>query len=286
MNFKALTCSLALLSSSSFAIPITITNPDLDAQTLSDGAFIHSVQGWAVINGYAGIYNPPESLVTGEAGAGSHQNTLYLIGDSLVTQTLNTNLESNTDYTLTFDVGDRLDTNFPNYIIKVKAGGNTVFTAINPLIPNGGAFSPVTLHFSTAQTANAGSPLVIEIEAKSEGQVLLDNFTLDAEQGTGISSGHFGQWNHTLLGGTQYTINTIYQAQTDGFITFVNGGNCQGNTYGVELGDDSSALSLITRVDHIGSMTSPVRAGQYWQINRSRNVSSCSLNIGFLPINP
>ena len=278
--------SLLLLTTPLFAAPITISNPNLDAQMLSDGAFTHDVQGWAVINGYAGIYNPPESIMVGEGGVGMHENALYLIGDSLVTQSLNTNLESNTDYSLSFDVGDRLDTPFPNYIVKITVGGHTIFSAVNPLIPNGGEFSNVNLSFSTGTSAYAGQPMVLEIEAKSNGQVLLDNFSLDGVAGNGNFTSQFGEWNHTTLGGTQYTINTTYQAETDGFMTFRNSGNCQGNTYDFRIGDDTSLPGYITRVDHIGSMMAPVKAGQYWQIHRVRNVSSCNLFIGFLPLNP
>ncbi|MCY7294512.1 hypothetical protein [Alteromonas sp. a30] len=288
MKLKSLACCLALLSANTLATPITITNPDLDSQVLSDGAFTNSVQGWAVIDGYAGVYNPPESLIIGEAGAGSHENVLYLNGDSLVTQTLNTNLASDTDYTLTFDVGDRLDTNFPNYIVKVKAGGNTVFTAINPLIPNGGAFSPVTLTFSTGQTATAGNPIVIEVEAKDNGQVLLDNFTLDAVAGSGNTTSQFGQWNHPALGGQTYAVSTVYQASTDGFIIYLNGGKCTQAQHFIQVGDTPSPDALVSRLENYGSMTAPVRSGQYWRVLRVRggNDGTCSDTIGFLPLNP
>lgn len=287
MKLKLISASLLLLSSNLLADPIAINNPDLDAQVLADGAFTHSVQGWAVIDGYAGIYNPPESVMTGEAGDGYHTNTLYLIGHSIVTQTLTTNLSSNTDYTLTFDVGDRLDTSFPNYIVRIKAAGNTIFTAIDPIIPNGGSFSPVTLHFSTGDNSYAGNPIVIELEATgNNGMATFDNFALSSTAGSPSGGSKFGDWNHPMLGGTTYAIDTIYQAETDAIVTFVNSGDCQGNTYGLKVGDTTATPALLTRVDHIGSMSAPVKKGQYWQIDRTRYVSTCSIYIGFLPFLP
>ncbi len=290
MKTKLLALSLLTLSSSVFAVPtpITIQNANFDTQVLSDGAFTHSVQGWAVIDGYAGIYNPPESVITGEAGDGFHTNTLYLIGESTVTQTLATNLASNTDYTLSFDVGDRLDTNFPNYIVKVRAAGNTIFTAINPLIPNGGSFSNVTLDFSTGDNAYAGSSMVIELVATGDGQVSFDNFTLSSEAGSGTSSSRFGDWNHPDLGGIVHAKDTPYLAETDGFITFFNSGSCNGHTYAIRVGDSSStATNFLSRVDGYGGMSAPVKGGQYWQIDQTVYGSgTCTLRIGFLPLLP
>lgn len=280
---------LSLLSASfaSQATPITISNADFNSQTLSDGAFTGSVQGWAGIEGFSGIYNLPETVVPGEAGAGIYTNALYMINDAVMTQTLNTNLASNTDYTLTFDIGDRLDTTLVNYIVKVKAAGSTIFTAINPVIPNGGAFTPVTLHFSTGNVAAAGNPIVIELATTGEnGQVLFDNFTLDEVAGSGTASSNFGAWNHPDIGGTTFVHDTVYQAQSDGFITFANGGNCQGNTYVINVGDTSPPSALLNRVDHIGGMSAPVKSGQYWQVDQTRYVSTCSVIIGFLPLNP
>lgn len=279
---------LSLLSASfaSQATPITISNANFDSQTLSDGAFTGSVQGWAGIEGFSGIYNLPETVVPGEAGAGIYTNALYMINDSVMTQTLNTNLASNTDYTLTFDIGDRLDTTLVNYIVKVKAAGSTIFTAINPVIPNGGTFTPVTLHFSTGNVAAAGSPIVIELATTGEnGQVLFDNFTLDEAAGSGTASSNFGEWNHPDFGGTTYVQDTIYQAQSDGFITVFNGGQCTANVYTIRIGDDSSTPAYMDRIQGYGGMTSPIKAGQYWQIDQAVfQASPCTLKIGFIPL--
>ncbi|WDE09168.1 hypothetical protein SG34_030865 [Thalassomonas viridans] len=284
MRFKLIVASLLITSATSIATPIDISNPGLDAQPLSDGAFIHNVQGWAVIDGSAGIYNPPESVIFGEGGSGSYGNTLFLNGDSLVTQTLNTNLTSDTDYKLIFEVGDRLDLSFPNYIVRIKAGGNTIFTAINPLIPNGGDFSSVTLNFSTGTTVPTGVPMVIELEVKGSGQALFDNFSLDAQTGTGHTSNSLGDWNHPSLGGTVYNANTVYQAPSDGFIIFTNGGTCKNHNFHLQLGDNPSPEAIVSRVQHYGSMMSPVKAGQYWHLLHVPSSGACSSIIGFIPL--
>ena len=294
MMFKIISTSIAaaIFSSMSMnlhAAPITIANPNLDDQVLSDGAFTSSIQGWAVIEGLGGIYNPPESVITGEAGDGFHTNTLFLISDSTVAQTLTTNLESNTDYSLTFDVGDRLDTSFPNYVVRVKAGGNTIFTAIDPVIPNGGSFTTVQLNFSTGDTAYAGNPIVLELEATGKvGQVNFDNFSFSSEAGSSSSGSQFGDWNHPDMGGTVYAKDTPYLAESDGFITFFNSGSCNGHTYAIRLGDSSSTATNFTgRVDGYGSMSSPVKKGQYWQVDQTVYGSgTCALKIGFLPLLP
>ena len=101
----------------------------------------------------------------------------------------------------------------------------------------------------------------------------------------GESSGNdFGDWEHPQFDGTIFNINTIYEAETDGIITFASGGNCQGNTYSLLVGNVAEDVNgFIVRSDNIGAMTAPVRKGQFWQIARVRNVSACNLTIGFLP---
>lgn len=272
----------------SLANDITINNADFDAQTLSDGAFTSgNVQGWATISGSAGIYNPPASVLTSEGGDGIHNNTLYLNGNSVVSQTLNTNLTANTDYSVSFDVGDRMDTELPNYIVRIKVGGNTVFNAINPVLPQtDGSFETVNLSFNSGSSTFAGSLMTIELEATGSGQVNLDNFVITATHNISERNSQFGEWTHNNLGDT-YNINTWYLAETDGFITYRNGGSCNGKAYNIVLGDEVGDLQIYTaRIDDFGSMGSPVKKGQYWYIQRARNTSgTCTSYIGFLPLN-
>ncbi|XOV78508.1 MAG: hypothetical protein ACFHVJ_16400 [Aestuariibacter sp.] len=270
------------------ATNITINNPDIDSQILSDGAFTpKNIQGWATVSGSAGIYNPPESVFYGEAGSGSHGNTIYMNGDSIVTQTLNTNLQVNTNYTLSFDVGDRLDTTMPNYTVSIKAAGNTIFNATNPVFPSNGEFAQVNLSFSTGNNSFADNPIVIEISASGNGQVNLDNFVMTEALGTPSSGSKFGEWQHPDMDGTSFSVNTVYFAETDGFITYYNSGSCGNNTDQIRITDNEVAASddaWVSRVQEYGGMTVPVKKGQYWRVQRYRSGPNCTARIGFLPL--
>lgn len=274
---------LCVLSCSAFANQVTINNADFDAQNLSDGAFTSgNVQGWATISGSAGIYNPPASVLTDEGGSGFHTNTLYLNGNSVVSQTLNTSLAANTDYSISFDVGDRLDTAMPNYIVRIKVAGNTVFNAINPVLPQtDGSFETVNLTFNSGNNAFSGSLMTIELEATGSGQVNLDNFAITATANASAGNSQFGEWEFNT-----YSLNAVNQAQTDGFIVYYNWGTCSGNQDLIRIGDTSSVPNYVNRNVGRSGMLTPVKKDQYWKVERYVNNSSCGVTINFLPLNP
>lgn len=290
MNKLVIGTAAALIGSLNIAnaTQINLVNPDFNSQLLGDGAFTSgNIQGWARINGSAGIYNPPGTVFSNEGGSGTRENTLYLNGNSVVAQTLNTSLTANTDYTITFDVGDRFDTSLPNYIVRIKVGGNTVFNAINPVVPQvDGSFETVSLSFNSGNNSFAGGLMTLELEATGTGQVNLDNFVLSAVVGEEPSDSKFGDWQHQYIDGTTFYVDTVYQAATDGFITYGNSGSCSGNSDQFRVSDNPVTTSdaMISRVFGTGGTMVPVKKGQYWLIQRYTSGPSCNAYIGFLPL--
>lgn len=279
---KKIIALTGLITTSAFANDITISNPNFDAQYLADGVFTSgNVQGWATISGSAGIYNPPEAIFSNESGDGVHANTLYLNGNSVVSQTLNTNLSANTRYDISFDVGDRFDTSMPNYILRVKVAGNTLFNAINPVLPQSdGSFETVNLSFNSGDSGLAGGLITIELEATGNGQVNFDNFAITTTEDTASTGGRsFGEWQYT-----SYTLNSINQAQTDGFIVYYNFGNCNNNQDVIRLGDTSGVSHYLNRNFGYGGMMTPVKKNQYWKVERYASGPSCYVQISFLPL--
>lgn len=214
---------MALLSANAFAVTVPITNADFDAQLTSDGDIRFSVQGWVSEMGATGIYNPPATVFTGEAGDGTHKNTLFLYQNAKISQTLSATLEANTDYVLEFDVGERLDYTIPNYTITVKADDEILLQSINPVFPSqAGTFSTATLEFGSEDVPGVGSNIIIEIETYGDGQAHFDNFSLTST--TGSSSGGAGAipgFGYTVVayGSTTFTSPsstgspTIYSTQ-------------------------------------------------------------------------
>lgn len=168
---------LSLCSVSAMAMNVVINNHDFDDQSVIDNGALSTIQGWQVESGIVGIFNPPDAVFTGEAGNGIHENTVYMINEAKVSQTLAATLLQDTQYTLTFDVGERSDVSMQNYTIVIKSNGSNLVFATNPEIPTQpGSFSRGELRFNSG--SNFGDQITIEVITNGTGHVNLDNFTL------------------------------------------------------------------------------------------------------------
>ncbi|UAA38719.1 hypothetical protein KIH87_18980 [Paraneptunicella aestuarii] len=243
MKFSKVTLGLlALLSANTFAATVTINNADFDAQASSDGDIQFAVQSWVSEAGITGIYNPPDTVFTGEAGDGSHKNTLFLYRNAKISQTLSATLEANTDYVLEFDIGERLDYTVPNYTVTVKADDEVLLQSINPIFPSqAGTFSRATLEFGSENVPGVGSNIVIEIETYGDGQAHFDNFSLTSTAGsaTGVGGNLAGLGFTTVAHGVtrRYDVGsygstiTITQNSENNlpYMTYATGGRLQCN---------------------------------------------------------
>jgi hypothetical protein len=154
---------------------------------------------------------------------------MFINSGSLVKQELNVPFTANTTYTLAFDIADLRDNDISSYTIRFKAGTTTVYSVANPQFPVEGTFERVILSFDSDNTLYEGELLSPEIEPPTNSttkQINLDNFELTYETEEQQQPG-FGKWQHTMLGNGP-ALNTIYEAETDGFITFRNGGTFEG----------------------------------------------------------
>lgn len=189
LSTSLLTAAL-LISANGFASDITVYNNDFDALALEDGNSSAIVHNWEITSGTAGIHNPTSHIFVGEGGAGIHDNTLYMIDDSTVSQTLTFKALEFSTYDLSFDVGQRIDMPAQDYSIKVIAGSKTLLWATNPDLPaTPGSFKHVDVKFATE-----GLPddyITVEIETQGTGHLHFDNFELAFQQVKETQSEYF-----------------------------------------------------------------------------------------------
>lgn len=152
-------------------------NPGFENLIVSDGSWVNgygSIPGWDILptsdNRYkAGTYNP-----TGVQYTGGSDNVAFSNG-STIYQLLPYNLTAGHLYTLSVEVGDRLDTPFPGYSIGLWAGDSPITpNSYNFPTPANGAFATATW---TYLALSSGGQL--EIRLLSNGvQTNFDNVSL------------------------------------------------------------------------------------------------------------
>ena len=187
-----LVCLPAILfSNNSDAELVPISNPNFEAQTTVDGDFVTSVQSWEGVMGNIGILNDPSDEFFGEAAEGQHKNILFLHNTAIVRQTLPNAALPTTKYTLSFDVGKRIDVEMLEYVVTVRAGKSVILRSANPVMPTqSGKFSRAKLEFSTNNDVDTEEALTLEIESFGKGQVYFDNFTLSYAMDSVQSGAH------------------------------------------------------------------------------------------------
>ncbi len=118
-------------------------------------------------------YGPSPILPDGNQVAWSNGGT--------ISQTLSGTLQTNTVYTLSAFVGNRLSLNFPGYNIGLYAGGN-LLASNSGVTPADGTFAPVTVSYTSGISVTPGQALEIRLTTSAEfnAQANFDNITLDA----------------------------------------------------------------------------------------------------------
>jgi hypothetical protein len=162
---------------------LTIGDPSFEGVSLSPNGFTagtYAPNSWNS-SANAGIFRPTTASYPG--GVPDGVNVGYAAGGSDIDQVLTSNLTANTTYTLSINVGSRLDPpHNGSYSIELLAGG-VVLSGITSLpAPADGTFVFAT----DTYTAGPGDPhlgqaLEIQLISGLTGQTSFDNVKLDAE---------------------------------------------------------------------------------------------------------
>jgi hypothetical protein len=187
-------CALTfcLLTTGARADSVTILNPSFETtNTLSPNcagtgcAFNFSIPDWNNISSTtaAGSFQPGSNTLyfTSPLPDG---NTVAFINSGAITQTLGVSLLPNSVYTLSVDVGRRVDVVAANYSLNLLDGSNVFCTSGSN--SNGsitaGTFAGITLTCATGATVPGG---FLGIEFTGDGrQIDFDNVQLDVSTST------------------------------------------------------------------------------------------------------
>ena len=191
---------LGALWSSAEAEMVSINNPGFESYTLSESFYTQpysdgsaevivtadSIPGWTLSysNGRSGTFNPTTDSYYFQAPEGS--NVAFICKQSGRTttdvfQTLNDVLTANTFYTLTVQVGQRLEGDYAGYNIMLISGSNLLAQDYNTLNPIRGEFTLSTVTFyADASNPFIGQPLEIRLQVLNFGQTNFDDVQLSA----------------------------------------------------------------------------------------------------------
>ncbi|MCA1995111.1 MAG: right-handed parallel beta-helix repeat-containing protein, partial [Coleofasciculus sp. S288] len=204
--------TVIVTDSTGASILLPIENAGFEAPTLADGDYTFgSVPGWEIYDpndlvpnnptndtSNISVFNPDAGYYPGEAPEGNNVGDVYLIQDPFsgfagLSQTIDTLLAPNTQYTLEVEVGNAAGsfegfdlTGFPGYRVELLAGGQVLSADDNTLSIAEGTFGTSTVTYnSAANDPLLGEPLGIRLINPLQGpglEVSFDNVQLRATQ--------------------------------------------------------------------------------------------------------
>jgi hypothetical protein len=164
--------------------PIPVTNAGFESDVLAPGGFTSNTfaTGWTCtpVGGPTdcGVFRPQAAQYPG--GAPEGVNVAYSNGGT-ITQNLAATLALNTTYTLSVDVGKRLDMGFTSYLIELLAGSTVIASDNTTLNPAAGTFLLSTRTYNSgAANILAGQTLSILLRGNAGGQPDFDAVALNA----------------------------------------------------------------------------------------------------------
>jgi|GEM_PF-6588085 len=186
ITHTALLASIVLFSSGLAAKQIPILNHNFDSDGIDPAlTYTTHISGWVNTGfGTLGVYAPTNNGTGHSYYNEIHNNgqVAYLDHGSRVSQKLHIRLVNAERYTLTFDVGQRLDQYAPNFVARLKANGLVLAQLhSNSYQTVQGDWVTQTLEFTANEAMPLGERLAIEFHnlANDGGfQVNLDNITL------------------------------------------------------------------------------------------------------------
>ena len=190
LAFAAATDSLhaqTTIFTDSFESPVlgaddTFTSFNMPNWNKTGGAGGFGVEQLALSHFTAGQPRATDGLQVGFSNGGSQQFTQSLTGP-------NSLLTASTKYTLSIDIGDRIDTNFTGYQVRLYAGSTQVAFDNNTVsVPDGGWATSTVSYTSSAADPLVGQTLKIEFDsltavqqgAETGAQTIYDNVKLTA----------------------------------------------------------------------------------------------------------
>lgn len=161
---------------------VVIGDPSFEGIALSPGNFtsgVYAAGSWNS-NANAGLFRPTASSYP--SGVPDGVNMAYSSSSAVIDQVLTTTLAANTTYTLSVNVGSRLDSpHNDGYTIQLLAGGVVLAGSTNFPVPVDGTFVLATDVFTTgASNPQLGQALEIKLVSAATGQTSFDNVKLDA----------------------------------------------------------------------------------------------------------
>jgi hypothetical protein len=170
----------------------TLSNASFEDDSLADGApgvISHPLgnyttsapSGWA-LTGTGGVFAPTAAVI--DLGGLSGTNVAWLgSANAQLSQDTGVTLVEGATYSLTLNVGDRLDLGWPGGEARLMAGATELASIALTAPATNGTWSTVTLETGTVGAGLAGQELRIEIQlAGGGGQVLVDGVQVDVEQ--------------------------------------------------------------------------------------------------------
>lgn len=186
IKHTALLASIVLFSGGLAAKHIPILNHNFDSDVIDPELRATTrISGWVDTGfGLLGVYAPTNNGTGHSYYNEIHNNgqVAYLTQGARVSQKLHIRLVNGERYTLTFDVGHRLDQYAPNFVARLKANGLVLAQLhSNSYQTVQGDWVTQTLEFTANEAMPLGERLAIEFHnlANDGGfQVNLDNITL------------------------------------------------------------------------------------------------------------
>jgi hapalindole H/12-epi-hapalindole U/12-epi-fischerindole U synthase len=190
LSIPALLAIFVLDASFLQAASLTTQNHSFENPATGDGTFIASdtsaPTGWEIYGStmvgfrFFGVLDPAGTTLYSEpVPDGENVGVVFFFtpgsDEGGLEQTLGDNLELNTEYTLTVDVGNIANdpnpphnsfdfSGFPGYRIELLAGGNVIAADDNSLLIGEGAFETSSIQFTTGGAhAHAGQALGIRL---------------------------------------------------------------------------------------------------------------------------
>ena len=190
--FTAFLICFALIGGSAWADGITVQNASfeqsnaLPPNNCGAGCSYNAgpVPNWVTTGVEAGSWEPGTSGLYFNSNAVPDGNTIAYVVDASLSQDLGVGLQPNLDYTLTVDVGDRLDSFLSSdYSIALELNGVTMcsFTGDNADITPG-TFASETCSFAAPATVPSGDLSIVLSDFS--GQATFDDVTVTTPEPT------------------------------------------------------------------------------------------------------
>jgi len=173
LNFPSVTTviavvfgTLAFSNCECNAQSITILNPSFEDNVTT--AFVFGIDHWTH-SGDSGTFNPDSSHYVGGIVPHGVNVAFSSVGGPDISQTLSDVLLADQLYTLSIEVGNRADSNFPGYEVELLAGGQVLAADLNTLTVTSGSFATSVVQY-TSSSADTQLGQALGIRFRSLGQ--------------------------------------------------------------------------------------------------------------------